>query len=103
MPRPVEKPDLPATPNFRRKTTVGEKLLHLVVQLQSIHARLHFLQRQRLALAHCIPEPALRFTRASPHDRPRHVAEVAALRVARKDVENDERIRFQRPEPALVW
>src|SRR5205085_375344 len=100
--RPVEKPNLPAVANFRRETAIGKELLYLVVQFKAVHAWLHFLQRELLPFPHRLPESSLRFTRAAAHHRPRHVAEVTALRVARKDVENNQRIRLQRPGSSLV-
>ena len=102
MTRAVKKSNLTPIADFGRKTPIGEKLLHFVVQLQAIHTRLHFSQRQLLPCAHRLPKPALLFTRAPAHNRPRHIAEVTCLRITRKDIEDDERICFQRAEPALM-
>src|SRR5437762_6761489 len=99
--RAVKKSNLAPIADFRRKTSIGEKLLHLVVHLQAIHPCLHFSQRERLPGAHRLPKSALFFTRPPAHDRPRHIAEVTCLCIARKDIEDDERIRFQWTKPAL--
>ena len=44
----------------------------------------------------------MRFARAAAHNRSRQVAAVTGLRVARKNIENDQRVRVKRTEPALV-
>ena len=55
-----------------------------------------------LAFLHGFPEMALRVGGAALDDRARHVAEVAGLRVAREDVDDDEFPRAQRPAAAFV-
>src|ERR1051326_5077179 len=98
----MEKADLFPAANFRRKTAIREELLYFVVNFQTIRARFHFAKRKRLSSAHRFPQAPLVVTRAAAHNRSGHVAEVTALRVPRKDIENDQRIRFQWPRAALM-
>src|SRR6186713_2795718 len=98
----VKETDLPSVTHLRGEPLIGEELLDLVVQRQAVDARLHFLQRHRLPVAHCLPQTPLGITRAPSHNSARHVAEIAALRVTRKDIEDNQRIRVERTGPAFV-
>ena len=66
---PVEKSDLPSIAHFGRITAVGKELLHLIMQLQSIHAWFHFFQRERLSGLDRFPQPALLVARAAANHR----------------------------------
>ena len=46
-----------------------------------------------LPFEHRLPQPPLRLAGASAHHGACHVAEIPALRVARKNIENDQRVR----------
>ena len=98
----VEKSRLPSIADFGRITTIHEKLLHFLVQLEAINAGLHLFQCQRLAIIDRFPEPALLVAGATAHYRSRHVAVVAAGRGARENIEDDKAVRFQRPVAAFV-
>src|SRR6185369_3352864 len=100
--RPMEKSNSPAFANLRRKTTVCEELLNCLVNRHPIHARLDLFQSQRLPSLHRVPKLALRLARAPPQDGASHVAKIAGLRVARKNIENDERVRIESTRSALM-
>ena len=95
----VEKPVCRPSRTSVGKPRSVKNCLHFLVQFQAIDAGLHFLQRQRLASLHRFPKPPLLFAGAAAHHRSRHVAVIAAVAVARENIENDEEFAFSGPKP----
>src|SRR5882762_8360395 len=89
--------------NLGRETAAREKLLDRFVNLHSINASLDFLQRQCLPSFHSFPKFSLRVARAPAHDCACQIAKISGLRVTWKDIQNNQRIRVQRSEAALMW
>src|SRR6202023_1782484 len=99
----VKESDVYSFPDFGRITALVEQRLDRLVDLHSIHAIFDFAQREFLAVLYGLPKFALRLARAPAHNCPRHVAPIASLRVARENIEYDQRVRIQRTEATLVW
>ncbi len=72
------------------------------MNFHSVDPGFDFPERELLPCLHGLPELALRVTRASAHDGARQIAPVTGLRVTRENIEDDQRIRIERTEPALV-
>ncbi len=66
-------------------------------------AWLHGAQRERLTGADGLPQLPLGIARAAANDSARKVAVVAGARVAGEDIQDDQRMRAQRPAASLVW
>src|SRR5438067_4108137 len=98
----VKKSYAPATANFSRETTAGEKFLDSFMNCHSVDASLDSCQGQCLPGFYCVPTFSLRLACASAQHRPRHVAKISGLRVTRKNIQNNQRICVQRPKAALV-
>src|SRR5271169_3301992 len=98
----MEKSDVYSLPNFGRITALLEQCLDRLVDLHSIHAILDLAQREFLSVFHRLPKFALSFAGATTHNGPGHVAPIAGLCVARKNIENDQRVRVKRTVTALV-
>jgi hypothetical protein len=73
------------------------------VNAHSVHPGFDPLQGQRLPSLDRFPKLALLLAGAAAHHRSCHVAPVAGLSVARKNIENDQAIGAKRAEPAFVW
>ena len=67
----VKKSRLSSIAEFGRITTIHEKLLHFLVQLEAINAGLHLFQSQRLAIIDRFPEPPLLIAGAAAQYRSR--------------------------------
>src|SRR5438132_6606906 len=92
----MEKSNVPAFPNFRRITALLEKRLDRLVNFHSIHARFDLSQREFLSVFDGFPKLALRGAGTSPNNCPRHVAPITGLRIAWKNIEDDQRIGVKR-------
>src|SRR5467141_475603 len=99
----VKKSDSSALANFSRETPAGEKFLDRLVNRHSIHASFDSLQGQCLPSFHRFPKFSLRVARASAQNGAGHVAKISGLRVARENIQNNQRIRVKRSESALMW
>src|ERR1041384_820258 len=99
---PVEKSNILAVANFSRITALFEQGLDRLVDFHSVDAFLDFAERELLSFQNGLPKFALRVARFSSHHRSRHVAPVTRLCVARKNIEDDQRVREERTMPALV-
>src|SRR5438128_5637152 len=99
---PMKESNSPAFADLRRKTTLCEEFLNCLVNRHPIRAGLDLFQSQRLPGFHRFPKSSLRFARAPAQHSASHVTEVAGLRVSWKNIENDQGVRVQRTEPALV-
>src|ERR1700747_1399975 len=86
----VEKTNVLPVSNFGRIPTFLEQRLDRLVDLHSIHARLDLAQGELLPFLYCFPKFPLRVTRATTHDRPRHVAPITGLRVSWKNIEDNQ-------------
>src|SRR3979490_754033 len=86
----VEESDAPASAHSGLKTAFGEKFLDRLVNRHPIDSCLDSLQRERLTGFYRFPELTLSFARASAHHRPGHVAKISGLRVAWKDIEDNQ-------------
>src|SRR5260370_39199434 len=98
----VEKSNVFPFSYFGGIAALLEKLLDRLVNFHSVHPGFDFSERELLPCLHCLPELAVRVTSASAHDGARQIAPVTGLRVARENIEDDQRIRVERTEPALV-
>src|SRR5262249_3013761 len=102
MPGAVKESHAPTFAYFSRKTALTEKFLNCFVNRHPIDARLDFLQGKRLTPFHRLQSLALGFGGASPKDRSRNIAEVSALRIAWKNIEDNQRISVKRPAAAVM-
>ena len=98
----VEKSNVLPFANFGGIAALLEKHLDRLVNFHSVDPGFDFSERELLAFLHGLPELALRVTSASAHDGARQIAPVTGLRVARENIEDDQRIRVERTDPALV-
>ena len=98
----VKKSDVLAFADFGRIAALLEKRLDSFVNFHSVDPGSDFAKRELLPLFHRFPKFALRIVRSSADNSPRHIAPVAGLGVARKNIENDQRVRGKRTEAALV-
>src|SRR4029434_9925490 len=98
----MEKSDAASFPHFRWKSATGEEFLDRFVNCHSVNAGSDSFKGQRLPSFDGFPKFALRVARASAQDRACHIAEISGLRVAREDIENDQRVCVQRAVAALV-
>src|SRR4029077_634562 len=90
MPGAVKESDASASPHLSRKTALSEKFLDRLVNRHPIDTCLDSLQSERLTGFYRFPELALGFAGASAQHRPGHVAKISGLRVARKNIEDDQ-------------
>src|SRR6266498_6084255 len=90
VPGAVEESNAPASAHFSRKTAFGEELLNRLVNHHPIDSRLDFLQSERLAGFHRVPKLTLAFTRPSAQNRSGHVAKISGLRIAWKNIEDNQ-------------
>src|SRR5213080_1194324 len=102
MPGAVKESNAPALANLRWKTTLAEELLNCLVNCHSIHSRFDLFQSERLPGFYCFPKLSLRIARAPAENGPRHVAEISGLRVARENIQDNQRVRVKRTEAALM-
>src|SRR5438132_5911454 len=101
--RPVKESNTAPFAYFSWKASLGEQILDRLVDSGAVRAILDPLQRQLLPRLHCLPELALRFASAPANHRPSEIAKVAGFRIARKHIENDERISLEGAGAALMW
>src|SRR4029450_11788574 len=99
---PVKKSDSPAFAKLRRKTTLREELLNCLVNCHPIQPGLDLSQRQCLAGFHRLPKCSLRVACAPAQNGPSHVPKIPRLRVAWKNIENDQRVRGETTRSALM-
>src|SRR6202035_487256 len=90
MPGAVKESDASASAHFSRKTAFSEKFLYRLVNRHSIDSCLDSLQSEGLTGFYGFPKLTLAFTRASAQHGPGHIAKVSGLRVAWKNIENDQ-------------
>src|SRR5438132_7616468 len=102
MPGAVKESDAPTSAHFSWKTALGEKFLNRPVNRHPIDSCLDSLQSKRLTGLHGIPKLSLSFARASAQNRARHVAKISRLRVARKNIEDNQRVRVKRTVTPLM-
>src|SRR5437016_3658791 len=97
----VEKSHVLSFSNFSRVAALFEKRLDRLVNYHSVDPGFDFAKREFLSVFDGLPEFALRIARASSNNRARHVAPITALGIARKNIENDQRVREKRTRAAL--
>src|ERR1700745_1250451 len=90
MPGAVEESDASPSAHFSRKTAFSEKFLDCLVNRHPIDSRPDFFQSKRLTGFRGLPKLSLRFARAAAQKGPGHVAKISSLRVARKDIEDNQ-------------
>src|SRR5216117_1034688 len=99
---PMKESNSPAFAHLRRKTTLCKEFLNCFMNRHPIDSRLDLLQSKRLPGFHRFPKSSLRLARTPAQHGASHVTEVPGLRVARKNVKNDQRVRVERTKAALV-
>ena len=99
---PVEKSDILSFPDLGRISAVLEKLLDRLVNFHSVDAGFDFSKCESLSLFHSFPKFALCLACSSAHNCPRQIAPITGLGVAREDIEDDQRVRVERTESALM-
>src|SRR5690348_15306108 len=87
---------------FGRVAGIRKKLLHSFVHTLAFDLRFHELQSELLAFQHGFPELPLRIAGLTANNGTRHVSEVPGVSVPRENVQDDERIRLQRPAAAFM-
>src|SRR4030095_8801454 len=102
MPRAVEESHASASAHLRCKTALGEKFLDRLVNRHSIDSRLDSLQSQRLTGFHRLPKLSLGLGGASAQNRSGHVAKISGLRIARKNIEDNQRVCVKRPVASFM-
>src|SRR5882724_5629912 len=90
MPGAMKESDASASAHFSRKTAFSEKFLDRLVNRHPIDSRLDTLQSERLTGFYRFPKPPLAFARASAQHRPGHIAKISGLRIARKNIEDNQ-------------
>src|SRR4029077_16698529 len=83
-------------------TAFSEKFLDRLVNRHPIDSGPNSLQRERLTGFYCFPKLTLAFAHASAQHRPGHVAEISGLRVAWKNIEDNQRIGVKRTVAPLM-
>src|SRR5207247_5497648 len=99
---PVKESNAPALANLRWKATLGEELLNCLVNCHSIHSRFDLFQSEGLPGFYCFPKLSLGIARAPAENGPRHVAKIARFRVARENIQDNQRVRVKRTKAALM-
>src|SRR6266699_78862 len=99
---PMEESNSPPFAHLRRKTALCEEFLNSLVNRHSIDSRLDFLQSKPLPGFHRFPKFSLRIDCSPTQKLASHVTEIACLRVARKNIENNQRVGMERTKAALV-
>src|SRR6266478_2174719 len=99
---PMEESNSPPFAHLRRKTALCEEFLNGLVNRHPVDSRLDLLQGKPLPGFHRFPKFSLRLARSATQNGARHVAEIAGLRVARKNIENNQRVGVERTKAALV-
>src|SRR5439155_20859202 len=102
MSRPMKETNAPAFANLRRETALCEEILDCLVNCHSVHSRFDFSQSERLSGFHRFPNLSLRIARSPAKNGARHVAEISGLRVARENIQDNQRVRVKRTEAALM-
>src|SRR6516225_9764003 len=102
MPKPVKETNPAPVPDFRGVAVCGEQFADFVLEGLPRLAGADILQRVPLTLQNGVPELALPFTGPAPNHRARKIPVIAGLGISRKDIEDDQRARQQRPTPLLV-
>src|SRR6266513_2032239 len=90
VPGAVKESHASASAHFRRETAFGEQFLNRLVNRHPIDSRLDSLQSERLTGFHRLPKLSLGFARASAQNRSGHVAKISGLRIARKNIEDNQ-------------
>src|SRR5881398_24139 len=98
----MKEANAPALANLRRKTTLGEEFLNCLLNCHSIHSRFDLFQSERLPGFYCFPKLSLRIARAPAENAARHVAKIARFRVARENIQDNQRVRVKRTKAALM-
>src|SRR5579864_2230453 len=99
----MEKSDVHAIPDFGRIASLFEQRLDGLVNRHSIDAVFDFTQRQFLPILHRLPKFALGLAGLSANNGSGHVAPITGLRVAWKNIENDQRVRVKQTVSTFVW
>src|SRR4029077_10885978 len=89
--------------NLGRETATDEEFLDRLVNRHPIDASFDFLYCEGLATFHSFPKFSLCVGGAPAQHCACHVAKISGLRVTREDIQNNQRIRVQRSEAALMW
>src|SRR5437764_1422565 len=76
--------------HLSRKTAFSEKFLDRLVNCHPIDSCLDSLQRERLTGFYCFPQLTLAFAGTSAQHRAGHVAKISGLRVAWKNIEDNQ-------------
>src|SRR4029077_20377092 len=98
----MEEPLPPPVFDLGRIAAFGKECLHVLMDFASAGARLQCLEGALLAAQASFPEPSLRFVCRAPYHGAGQIAEIAAARIARKNVENDELIDEERTASVLM-
>src|SRR5438094_6015425 len=98
----MKESDASAFANPGRKTAPGEKFMNRLMDRHPVHTGFDPFQSQRLSGFHRVPKLALRVAGSSAQNRAGHVAEISCLRVARENIQDNERIGVKRSVAALM-
>src|SRR5439155_15929095 len=96
MPGAVKESDAPPSAHLSRKTAFSKKFLDCLVNGHPIDSCLDSFQSERLTGLHCLPELPLRLARASAQNRSSHIAKISGLRIAWKNIEDNQRVCVKR-------
>ena len=98
----VEKALPPPVLDLRGIAAFRKECLYVLVDLSSVRARLQCLEGALLAAQAGFPQPSLRLVCRASHHRAGQIAEIAAVCVARKNVENEKLIGKERTASTLM-
>src|SRR5439155_12431472 len=101
-PGAVKESDAPPSAHLSQKTAFSKKFLDCLVNGHPIDSCLDSFQSERLTGLHCLPKLPLRLARASAQNRSSHIAKISGLRIAWKNIEDNQRVCVKRTVAPLM-